>query len=80
VVILNRDILEFWIVDFLIIDLLTQLILYIGTVVIALSSGFGAYVYATHNLHSPHGFVVGLIATLMPWYLSQFFTYTMMSM
>ncbi|KAI9254725.1 plasma-membrane choline transporter-domain-containing protein [Helicostylum pulchrum] len=60
-------------------DLLTQLILYIGASVIALSSGFGAYIYATHNLHSPHGFVVGLIATLMPWYLSQFFSYTMMS-
>ncbi|KAL9558369.1 hypothetical protein PS6_001335 [Mucor atramentarius] len=60
-------------------DLLTQLILYIGASVIALSSGFGAYVYATHSLHSPHGFVVGLIGTLMPWYLSQFFSYTMMS-
>lgn len=47
---------------------------------IALSSGFGAYVYATHSLHSSHGFVVGLIGTLMPWYLSQFFSYTMMSM
>ncbi|KAK4516672.1 uncharacterized protein ATC70_011649 [Mucor velutinosus] len=60
-------------------DLLTQLILYIGASVIALSSGFGAYVYATHSLHSPHGFLVGLIGTLMPWYLSQFFSYTMMS-
>lgn len=60
-------------------DLLTQLILYIGASVIALSSGFGAYIYATHNLHSSHGFVVGLIGTLMPWYLSQFFSYTMMS-
>ncbi|KAG1106790.1 hypothetical protein G6F42_016611 [Rhizopus arrhizus] len=45
-------------------DLLTQLILYIGASVIALSSGFGAYVYATHSLHSPHGFVVGLIASM----------------
>ncbi|CAO3628888.1 unnamed protein product [Mucor hiemalis] len=61
-------------------DLLTQIILYIGASVIALSSGFGAYVYASHNLHSPHGFVVGLIGALMPWYMSQFFSYTMMSM
>ncbi|CEP10848.1 hypothetical protein [Parasitella parasitica] len=60
-------------------DLLTQLILYTGASVIALSSGFGAYVYATHSLHSPHGFVVGLIGTLMPWYLSQFFSYIMTS-
>lgn len=58
---------------------MTQLIIYIGTTVIALSSGFGAYIYATHQLHSS-GFVVGLVATLMPWYLSQFFSYTMMSM
>ncbi|OBZ87142.1 Choline transporter-like protein ctl1 [Choanephora cucurbitarum] len=60
-------------------DLLTQLILYIGASVIALSSGLGAYVYATHQLHSPHGFIMGLLGTLMPWYLSQFFSYTMTS-
>ncbi|KAI9478721.1 MAG: plasma-membrane choline transporter-domain-containing protein [Benjaminiella poitrasii] len=61
-------------------DLLTQLILYIGASIIALTSGFSAYLYATHSLHSPHGFIVGLIGTLMPWYMSQFFSYIMMSM
>ncbi|KAI8987689.1 plasma-membrane choline transporter-domain-containing protein [Mycotypha africana] len=61
-------------------DLLTQVILYIGTGVVAVSSGLGAYIYATHNLHSPHGFVVGLVGTLLPWYLSQFFSYLLMSM
>ncbi|KAI8380636.1 plasma-membrane choline transporter-domain-containing protein [Choanephora cucurbitarum] len=61
-------------------DLLTQMILSIGASVIALSSGLGAYVYATHQLHSPHGFIMGLLGTLMPWYLSQFFSYTMTSM
>ncbi|KAI8880532.1 hypothetical protein K501DRAFT_324963 [Backusella circina FSU 941] len=60
-------------------DLLTKLILSIGSIVISLSSGFGAYIFATHNLHSPHGFLVGLLATIMPLYISQFFSYTMMS-
>ncbi|KAI7902769.1 plasma-membrane choline transporter-domain-containing protein [Cokeromyces recurvatus] len=60
-------------------DLLTQLMLYIGASIIALTSGFSAYVYATHNLHSPHGFIVGLIGTLIPWYMSQFFSYIMIS-
>ncbi|CAO3686991.1 unnamed protein product [Rhizopus stolonifer] len=61
-------------------DLLTQMILHVGTGVIALTSGLSAYVYATHQLHSPHGFIVGLIGTLMPYYISQFYSYTMVSM
>jgi hypothetical protein len=62
------------------VDLLTQMILHVGTGVIALTSGLSAYVYATHQLHSPHGFIVGLIGTLMPYYISQFYSYTMVSM
>ncbi|KAI8994687.1 plasma-membrane choline transporter-domain-containing protein [Pilobolus umbonatus] len=61
-------------------DILTTIILYIGAAVIALCSGLGVYVYATHSLHSPHGVIVSLIGTLMPWYLSQFFAYIMTSM
>ncbi|KAG1451718.1 hypothetical protein G6F56_008009 [Rhizopus delemar] len=55
------------------------MILHVGTGVIALTSGLSAYVYATHQLHSPHGFIVGLIGTLMPYYISQFYSYTMVS-
>ncbi|KAI9277869.1 plasma-membrane choline transporter-domain-containing protein [Sporodiniella umbellata] len=61
-------------------DLLTQIILHIVAVVIMLVSGLSAYVYTTHQLHSPHGFVVGLIGALMPYYISQFYSYTMVSM
>lgn len=61
-------------------DLLTKLILYVGPIVIALFSGFGGYIFATHTLQSSHGFVVGLLTTLMPLYLSQFYSYVMMSM
>ncbi|KAG1238653.1 hypothetical protein G6F68_000452 [Rhizopus microsporus] len=60
-------------------DFLTQIILHIGTAVIALTTGLSAYIYATHQLHSPHGFVVGLIGTLTPYYISQFYSYVMMS-
>ncbi|KAG0742895.1 hypothetical protein G6F57_002207 [Rhizopus arrhizus] len=58
---------------------LAQIILHIGTAAIALTSGLSAYIYATHQLHSPHGFIVGLIGTLMPYYISQFYSYVMMS-
>ncbi|KAG1621253.1 hypothetical protein G6F46_001767 [Rhizopus delemar] len=58
---------------------LAQVILHIGTAAIALTSGLSAYIYATHQLHSPHGFIVGLIGTLMPYYISQFYSYVMMS-
>ncbi|ORY96407.1 plasma-membrane choline transporter-domain-containing protein [Syncephalastrum racemosum] len=60
-------------------DLLTKLILYVGPIVIALFSGFGGYIFATHTLQSSHGFIVGLLTTLMPLYLSQFYSYVMMS-
>ncbi|KAG1464469.1 hypothetical protein G6F55_001753 [Rhizopus delemar] len=60
-------------------DLLTQIILQIGNSVIALASGLAAYVYATHQLHSPHGLIVGLIGTLTSCYISQFYSYTLMS-
>ena len=56
------------------------MILYIGSLVVALSSGLGMYVFATHSLRSPHGAIVGLLATIVPLYVSRFFSYTMMSM
>ena len=64
----------------MIIDLLTKMILYIGSLVVALSSGFAVYIFATHNLRSSHGFIVGVLATIVPLYVSRFFSYTMMSM
>jgi hypothetical protein len=63
-----------------VVGFLAQIILHIGTAAIALTSGLSAYIYATHQLHSPHGFIVGLIGTLMPYYISQFYSYVMMSM
>ncbi|KAI9249441.1 plasma-membrane choline transporter-domain-containing protein [Phascolomyces articulosus] len=60
-------------------DLLTKSILYIGSLVVALSSGFAVYIFATHNLRSSHGFIVGVLATIVPLYVSRFFSYTMMS-
>ncbi|KAI8337162.1 plasma-membrane choline transporter-domain-containing protein [Chlamydoabsidia padenii] len=60
-------------------DLITRLVLYVGALVISLASGFGAYIFAGHQLHSSHGFIIGLIAAILPMYMSQFFSYTMMS-
>ncbi|KAI8393976.1 plasma-membrane choline transporter-domain-containing protein [Radiomyces spectabilis] len=60
-------------------DLITKLVLYIGALVISLCSGFATYIYATHRLHSSHGILVGILAGILPMYLSQFFSYTMMS-
>ncbi|KAI8076795.1 plasma-membrane choline transporter-domain-containing protein [Halteromyces radiatus] len=60
-------------------DLITRLVLYVGALVISLASGFGAYIFAGHQLHSSHGLIIGLIAAIVPMYMSQFFSYTMMS-
>jgi len=60
-------------------DLLSKSILYIGSVIIALLCGFATFIYATHSLQSPYGYVVGIIAAIVPYYVSQFYTYIMMS-
>ncbi|KAI8074521.1 plasma-membrane choline transporter-domain-containing protein [Gongronella butleri] len=60
-------------------DLITRLILYIGSLVVSIASGLAAYMFASHQLHSSHGYVVGMIAALAPLYISQFFSYTLMS-
>ncbi|KAI9306448.1 plasma-membrane choline transporter-domain-containing protein [Cunninghamella echinulata] len=61
-------------------DLITRMVLYVGALVISIASGFGGYIFASHNLHSSHGFIIGLLAAIVPLYMSQFFSYTMMSM
>ncbi|CAO3590233.1 unnamed protein product [Absidia cylindrospora] len=60
-------------------DLITRLVLYVGALVISFASGLAAYIFAGHQLHSSHGFIVGLVAAIVPMYISQFFSYTMMS-
>ncbi|CAO3629951.1 unnamed protein product [Cunninghamella echinulata] len=60
-------------------DLITRMVLYVGALVISIASGFGGYIFASHNLHSSHGFIIGLLAAIVPLYMSQFFSYTMMS-
>ncbi|ORX48223.1 hypothetical protein DM01DRAFT_1338689 [Hesseltinella vesiculosa] len=60
-------------------DLITRLVLYIGSLVVSIASGLAAYVFASHQLHSSHGYVLGFMASLAPLYISQFFSYTLMS-
>ncbi|KAI7877036.1 hypothetical protein K492DRAFT_166411 [Lichtheimia hyalospora FSU 10163] len=60
-------------------DLMTKLILYVGSLVMALSSGFGTYIFATHSLRSPYGMLIGVLASMIPLYMSRFFSYTMSS-
>ncbi|RIA82536.1 plasma-membrane choline transporter-domain-containing protein [Glomus cerebriforme] len=60
-------------------DFIAKSILYIGSVIIALLCGFATFIYATHLLQSPYGYVVGIIAAIIPYYVSQFYTYIMMS-
>ncbi|KAI9314032.1 plasma-membrane choline transporter-domain-containing protein [Dichotomocladium elegans] len=60
-------------------NVLTKMILYVGSLVIALSSGFGVYIFATHNLRSPYGLLIGLLGSIFPLYMSKFFSYIMTS-
>ncbi|KAI8355829.1 plasma-membrane choline transporter-domain-containing protein [Mortierella sp. GBAus27b] len=58
-------------------DLLTKLVLYVYSALLALISGFAAYIFATHSLKSPYGYVVGILATVIPYYIARFFTHVM---
>ncbi|GES96139.1 plasma-membrane choline transporter-domain-containing protein [Rhizophagus clarus] len=60
-------------------DFIAKSILYIGSVIIALLCGFATFIYATHSLESSYGYVVGIIAAIIPYYISQYYTYIMMS-
>ncbi|KAG9301429.1 hypothetical protein G9A89_018101 [Geosiphon pyriformis] len=63
----------------LITDLITKFVLYVGSVLIALICGVATFVFATNSLHSSYGYVVGIIATIVPYYISQFYTSIMMN-
>ncbi|KAK3829235.1 MAG: choline transporter-like protein [Benniella sp.] len=58
-------------------DILTKVILYIYSTLLALFTGFAAYIYATHSLKSPYGYVIGILATIIPFYIARFFTHVM---
>jgi hypothetical protein len=60
-------------------DLLPKSILYIRSVIIALLCGIATYIYAAHLHQSPYGYVVGIIAAIVSYYVSQFYTYITMS-
>ncbi|CAG8546591.1 1189_t:CDS:10 [Ambispora leptoticha] len=54
-------------------DVYTKFILSVGSLVISLISGIITFAYATHSLESPYGYVVAIIAFLIPYYTSKFY-------
>ncbi|KAF8925922.1 hypothetical protein BGZ52_006282, partial [Haplosporangium bisporale] len=58
-------------------DLLTKLILFVNSLMLSLLTGFSAYVFATHTLQSPYGYIIGILSTIIPFYITRFFTHIM---
>ncbi|KAG0201986.1 hypothetical protein BGX28_005339 [Mortierella sp. GBA30] len=58
-------------------DFLTKLILFINATLLSLLTGFSAYIFATHTLHSPYGYVIGILSSIIPFYITRFFTHIM---
>ncbi|RHZ77383.1 hypothetical protein Glove_180g25 [Diversispora epigaea] len=54
-------------------DLVTQLVVRIGSIVIGLLCGFASLIYASHSLNSPYGYVVGLITGIIPFRIVKFY-------
>ncbi|KAF9001388.1 hypothetical protein BGZ52_009985, partial [Haplosporangium bisporale] len=61
----------------LISDVLTKLVLFINATMLSLLTGFAAYIFATHTLKSPYGYVVGILSSIIPFYITRFFTHIM---
>ncbi|KAF8975771.1 hypothetical protein BGZ46_008863 [Entomortierella lignicola] len=61
----------------LISDFLTKLILFVYSTLLSLLTGFAAYVFATHTLRSPYGYVIGILSAIIPFYITRFFTHIM---
>ncbi|KAF9172407.1 hypothetical protein BGX21_003454 [Mortierella sp. AD011] len=61
----------------LISDFLTKLILFVYSTLFSLLTGFAAYVFATHTLKSPYGYVIGILSGIIPFYITRFFTHIM---
>ncbi|KAF9574681.1 hypothetical protein EC968_005912 [Mortierella alpina] len=58
-------------------DFLTKLILFVNATLLSLMTGFAAYIFATHTLHSPYGYVIGILSSVIPFYITRFFTHIM---
>ncbi|RIB08825.1 plasma-membrane choline transporter-domain-containing protein [Gigaspora rosea] len=54
-------------------DTVTKGILLISSITISLFCGFATFIYATHSLQSPYGYIAGILAFIIPYYVSQFF-------
>ncbi|KAG0272636.1 hypothetical protein BGZ95_011577 [Linnemannia exigua] len=61
----------------LISDFLTKLILFIYSTLFSFLTGFAAYIFATHHLHSPYGYIIGILSSIIPYYITGFFTHIM---
>ncbi|KAF9379554.1 hypothetical protein CPB97_008896 [Podila verticillata] len=61
----------------LISDVLTKLVLFINATMLSLLTGFAAFIFATHILKSPYGYVVGILSSVIPFYITRFFTHIM---
>lgn len=61
----------------ILLDFLTKLILFIYSTLFSLLTGFAAYIFATHHLHSPYGYVIGILSSIIPYYITGFFTHIM---
>ncbi|CAG8562941.1 18086_t:CDS:2, partial [Acaulospora morrowiae] len=60
-------------------DVVTKIVLYIGSIIVALLCGFATFIYAVHSLQSSYGYVAGIFAAIIPYYISQFYTHLMMN-
>ncbi|KAK3818302.1 MAG: plasma-membrane choline transporter-domain-containing protein [Linnemannia gamsii] len=59
----------------LISDFLTKMILFIYSMLFSFLTGFAAYIFATHHLHSPYGYVIGILSSIIPYFITGFFTH-----
>ncbi|KAF9430060.1 hypothetical protein BGZ94_008494 [Podila epigama] len=60
-----------------ILDVLTKIVLFINATMLSLLTGFAAYIFAAHTLASPYGYVIGILSSVIPFFITRFFTHIM---
>lgn len=55
-------------------DYIAEMILFLSTLAIAALTGMGSFTFASHILKSQYGWAVGMLFTVLSWYILRFFS------
>lgn len=55
-------------------DMVTKMVLMVGSLVVSLACGLAGFIIATHTFASPYGYITGILGALIAWQVTGFYT------